>query len=87
MVLHLQAMSWHTKRLLKKLVTCAFPEEQAAHARAQIEDIVAYHIASFSPTRDIDEQMRAVAFDCYVQGLLDGAQVAPLVAEMKKEAA
>lgn len=72
-------MTWHTKRLLRKLVTCQFPEADAAKAREQIADIVAYHIASFSPTKDIDEQMKAVAFDCYVQGLLDGAQVAPLI--------
>lgn len=72
-------MTWHTRRLLKRLTTCAFPAEQAEAAKAQIADIVAYHVASFSTTKDIDEQMKAVAFDCYVQGLLDGAQVAPLV--------
>lgn len=80
-------MTFHTKRLLKRLVTCSFKESDAAVARAQIEDIVALHIASFSATKDIDEQMRAVAFDCYVQGLIDGSQVAPIVTEMKREAA
>lgn len=69
-------MTWHTKRLMQRLVVCSFPEEDAKHARAQIEDIVALHISKFSATRDFDEQMRAVAFDCYVQGLLDGFQVA-----------
>lgn len=72
-------MTWHTKRLLKRLVTCEFPADQGEVARKQIEDIVAYHIASFSPTKDIDEQMKACAFDCYVQGLLDGAQVAKVM--------
>lgn len=72
-------MSWHTKRLLQKLVTCRFPVADAEVARQQIEDIIAFHLASFSPSKDIDQQMRAVSFDCYVQGLLDGAQVAPLV--------
>lgn len=68
-------MTWHTKRLLNRLVTCNFPAEQAAIAQAQIADIVALHIAKFSATKDIDEQMRACAFDCYVQGLLDGNQL------------
>ena len=80
-------MSWHTNRLMKRLTVCSFPEEQAEVARAQIADIIALHVAKFSPTKDIDEQMRACAFDCYVQGLLDGAQVGPVAAAMTKEAA
>lgn len=64
---------------MRKLVTCKFAEADAEKAREQIADIVAWHIASFSPTKDIDEQMKAVAFSCYVQGLLDGSQVASLV--------
>lgn len=80
-------MTWHTKRLLKNLATCSFQAEQAAAAQAQIADIVDYHVATFSVTKDIQEQMRGVAFDCYVQGLLDGAQVAPLVGSIDREVA
>jgi len=76
-------MTWHTKRLERRLVACAFPEADAAKAREQIADICAWHIAKFTPTKDIDEQMRAVAFDCYVQGLLDGNQI-PKVLDMPK---
>jgi hypothetical protein len=76
-------VTWQTKRLLKKLTTCSFPEAEAEVARKQIADIVDWHIASFTTSKDINEQMRAVAFDCYVQGLLDGAQVAPKVQELR----
>ena len=68
-------MSWQTKRLLKRLVTCEFPVEQADIAKQQIRDIVDYHLSKFSAWKDIDEQMKSVAFDCYVQGLLDGNQI------------
>lgn len=68
-------MTWHSKRLEKRLVTASFPAEQAAIAQAQIADIVAWHVAKFTPTLDVQQQMEKVAFDCYVQGLLDGNQI------------
>lgn len=70
-----------TKRLRDKVVTCSFPVEDAAVAKAQIQDIVAYHAANFSPHKSFMDQMDALAFDCYVQGLIDGEQlcIEPLV--------
>ena len=70
------------RRIMKKLETVKFPADQVEAAKAQFEDIVQYHMGKFSVTQDVDTQMRALALDCYIQGLIDGNQVAPVVQQM-----
>ena len=68
-------MNWAMKRLQQRLVTVSFPDEQAQVAKAQIQDIVAYHAGIHTPHKSFMDQMEALAFDCYVQGLIDGNQL------------
>lgn len=63
------------QRIRKGVISVSFPAEQAAIAQQQIAPIIAYHVAGFTAFKDIDEQMKRLAFDAYVQGLLDGAHV------------
>lgn len=43
----------------------------------QLHDILGYHAATVDASRPLREQFRALARDCYLQGLLDGAKVRP----------
>lgn len=60
--------------MTKDLVTLPIPAENAAVAKRLIAPIVRAHVDSFTAYRGVKEQMEALAFDCYVQGLLDGHQ-------------
>lgn len=70
------------KRIRERVVTAQFTAEQMSAVDKQCQDIVHFHIAGFSATKDIDSQMWALARDCYIQGLLDGNQVRPVVDAM-----
>jgi hypothetical protein len=51
------------------------PADQAAAVLDQVRDILGYHVAKLTASVPLDQQMKALAFDCYTQGLIDGAQV------------
>jgi hypothetical protein len=68
-------MSWHSKRLAAKLRTVQFPAEQVEAVKPQFADIVAYHLATFSMWKSLEEQIQHIALDCYLQGAIDGAQI------------
>jgi hypothetical protein len=72
---HVMSSVWYRKRLLGRLRTITFPQEQVDLVKPQFADIVEYHIGLFNAWRPMDEQMRALALDCYLQGAIDGAQI------------
>lgn len=59
----------------RKLLGVDVPAAQAAAITEQIKDILGFHVERFSARVPVDQQMKALAFDCYTQGLLDGQQV------------
>ena len=76
-------MSWHTKRLLRKLSTVSLPAEVVEVAQRRISDIVSYHVLTLNFREPLDDQMKTLALSCYSQGLCDGAS--PEIAERLKE--
>ena len=58
-----------------RLVSMEIPGDQAAAIMEQVRDILGYHKAKMSGAVPLDEQFKALAFDCYTQGLIDGQQV------------
>lgn len=70
-----------------KLVSIEVSEHQAKVVMERIVDIVGFHLATLSTAVPLDQQLKSLAFDCYTQGLLDGAQighgiaVAPFIAD------
>lgn len=68
-------MTWQQKRALKSLTVVGFPSEQVKQIEHRFEDIVRYHLASFSAWQSMDVQMRRLALDCYLQGAIDGTQI------------
>lgn len=74
------------KRIRERLVTAQFTAEQMDAVDKQARDIVQFHVAGFTAYKDIESQMCALARDCYIQGLLDGNQVRPVVDAMRQEA-
>lgn len=73
------------KRIRERVVTAQFTAEQMAAVDRQTQDILHFHITGFSASKDIDSQMWALARDCYIQGLLDGNQVRPVVDAMRNK--
>ena len=70
------------KRIREMVETCQFPPEQVAAAMRQCQPILSFHVAGFTALRSVDEQMQKLALDCYIQGLLDGNQIQPVLQQM-----
>lgn len=62
------------RRHRRNLLSMDIPAAQAQALTEQIKDILGFHVERFSARTPVDQQMKALAFDCYTQGLLDGAQ-------------
>lgn len=63
------------QRHRRKLVGVDIPADQAKAVLEQIGDVLGFHIESLNPRAPLADQMKALAFDCYLQGLMDGQQV------------
>lgn len=58
-----------------RLISVEVPKASADAVNDRIADIVGFHVSSLSPSVPLEQQLRALAFDCYSQGLFDGAQI------------
>jgi len=63
------------KRLPKSLIKMDVPREHYEAIRHRFREIVQARADNFSGYRPLIDQLEELAFDCYTQGVLDGAQV------------
>lgn len=64
-----------TKHFRARLAAMPTTPEHVAQMDERTSDILGYHLCSLDVNRPLSDKFRALARDCYLQGLMDGSQL------------